>query len=154
MSVEFQDFSVKVKSAIDEAAIAWLHEAAGELTSQTQRNTPVDTGDLKKDWKYVVEESKLEATVGNPQQNAIWTEFGTGEHALNDNGRKGGWYIPEEKLSAKAKAKMANNRTTIKGKVFYFTKGRKPKRSLHNAFTKLKPKLIKRANEIFKENLK
>ena len=76
MSVQFEDFSIKVKAKLEDAALAYLNEAAGELVSQTQRNTPVDTGQLKGSWTYEVDEGGLEATVGSPEENAIWTEFG------------------------------------------------------------------------------
>ena len=76
MSVQFNDFSMQVKAALEEAAIAYLHEAAGELVSQTARNSPVDTVQLKGSWDYKVDESKLEATIGSPLENAIWNEFG------------------------------------------------------------------------------
>ena len=48
MPVKFEDNSIKVKAKLDDATIAFLHEAAGELKSQAQRNqTRVDTGDTK-----------------------------------------------------------------------------------------------------------
>lgn len=132
MSIEFNDYSMKVKAALEEAAIAFLHEAAGELTSQTQRNTPVDTGQLKNSWRYEVDEGELKATIGSPLENAIWTEFGTGEHALNGDGRKGGWVYKDAK---------GNWHRTI---------GKQPKRCFHNAYTKMKPKIIKMGQDKFK----
>lgn len=77
MAVEFTDYSVKVKKALNDAAIAYLYEAAGEVEAQTKRNqTRVDTSDTKNKWTYTVDESKGEAVVGNPLENAIWEEFG------------------------------------------------------------------------------
>ena len=76
MSLQCEDFSIKGKAKLEDAALAYLNEAAGELVSQTQRNTPVDTGQLKGSWSYTVDEGGLEATVGSPEENAIWTEFG------------------------------------------------------------------------------
>lgn len=79
MSVEFEDYSIRVEDALKEAAIAFLHEAAGEVVSQTQRNTAVGKvagGKTKGDWKYKVDESELKATIGSPNENAIWEEFG------------------------------------------------------------------------------
>ena len=86
--VEFQDFSVQVKDAIDDAAIQFLEEAASELQSQAQRNSAFSKN-LHGSWNHVVNESKMEATVGNPMELAIWMEFGTGEYALEGKGRKG-----------------------------------------------------------------
>ena len=121
MSVQFDDFSMKVKEALEEAAVQFLYEAAGELASQTARNSPVDTGQLKNSWQYRVDESKLEATIGSPLENAIFTEYGTGEYALEDNGRKGGW-----------KYKDAEGE-------WHYTRGKPPMRMLHNAFITKKP---------------
>ena len=129
--IEFTDNSVEVKNAIKEAAIAWLHEAGGELQTQVKRNTAVDTGQLKNSWNYKVDESKLEAVIGSPLENAIWEEFGTGEFALNGNGRKTPWKYQD-----------------AKGK-WHYTKGKKPKRALFKAFIKLKPKILASAKQKF-----
>ena len=135
MSVQFEDYSVQVMEALDDASIKFLYEAAGEIESQTKQNSRVDTGQTKNSWAHVVDESKLEATVGNPLENAIWEEFGTGEFALHGDGRKGGWvYVDDEE----------------KG---HFTYGKKPNRAFQTAFNVLKNPLIKRAQEIFKERL-
>lgn len=135
MSIEFTDNSAKVKAAIKETTIAYLHEAGGELEAQVKRNTRVDTGQTKGQWQYVVDESKLETVVGNPLENAIWEEFGTGEYALNGDGRKGGWYYVDKKG------------------VRHFTKGKTPSRAFQKAFTSLKTALIKRAEDVLKVRL-
>lgn len=135
-NVQFQDFSMQVKAALEEAAVQFLHEAAGELASQTARNSPVDTGQLKNSWQYKVDENKLEATIGSPLENAIWNEFGTGEYALNGDGRKGGWFYEDRKGEG------------------HFTHGKHPQRTMHKAFTKLKPKIIKRAEQVLKGTMK
>lgn len=146
--IEFKDYSVEVKEAINEKLIAALYEAAGELESQVKRNTPVDTGQLKGSWSYKVDKSKGEAVIGSPLENAIWNEFGTGQYALKGDGRKGGWYIPAEKLSPKAKSKM--KRVEIKGKVYYWTRGKLPQRSLYYAFQQKRAAVIR----IFEKHLK
>ena len=132
MEIEFKDYSLKVKAALNDAAIAYLFEAAESLTSQAADNTRVGKGDTKNAWTYKVDESKGEATVGNPLENAIWEEYGTGEYALHGDGRKGGWYYQD-----------------YKGQ-WYHTYGKKPNRALHSAFTTLKPALIRRAEEVLK----
>lgn len=151
MSVQFTDNSVQVKAAMDEAVSAFLSEAGGEVVAHASRHSPKDTGQLRGSWASDVNESKAEVKVGSPLENAIWNEFGTGEYAAEGKGRKGGWYVPADKLSAKAKTKM--RKVVINGKEFYFTKGKRPQRTLENAFTKNKSKLKKRAEEIFKEKL-
>lgn len=130
--VEFKDYSMKVKAAINDAAIAWLYEASGELEGQVKRNTAVDTGQLKGSWDYKIDESKLESTIGSPLENAIWEEFGTGEFALGGKGRKTPWRYKDGKGN------------------WHYTKGKKPRRALFRAFTKLKPKIEKSAQSKFK----
>jgi len=152
MPVQFTDNSMQVKAELNEAAIAWLYEAAGEVKSAAKRNSRVDTSDLKTHWSYKVDESKGQATIGNPLENAIWEEFGTGEYALEGNGRKGGWYIHESKLSPKAKSRMKKV-IGKNGEVFYFTKGKKPNRTLFNAFTNNEAKLKRRLESILKERM-
>lgn len=128
MSVEFTNNSMKCKEAINDATIAWLYEAAGEVKSTTMRNSRVDTGELKGSWQYVVDEGQLEATIGSPLENAIWEEFGTGIYALNGNGRKKPWGYTDRKG------------------VFHYTHGKRPNRTLFRAFDVNKKK-IQRALE-------
>lgn len=135
MAVIFVDNSLEVVNALDAAVIAYLYEAGGELSAQTKRNTRVGTGQLKNSWDYKVDKNKLEATIGSPLENAIWEEFGTGEYALNDDGRKGGWYYQDEKGN------------------WHHTYGKTPHRALHNAFTSLKTALIRRAEEVLKARM-
>lgn len=134
MSVQFTNNSVKVKAAMEDACIGYLYEAAGEIEAQTKRNSRVgSTGQTKGAWTHKVDESKLEATVGNPLENAIWEEFGTGEFALNGDGRKGGWTYQDEET----------------GK-WHHTFGKTPNRAFFSAFNSLKSALVKRAEEVLK----
>ena len=133
VAVEFEDNRMQVKEAIRDAAIGFLHEAAGEMVSQTARNTKVKTSQTKRSWSYVVDEEALEAVIGSSFQNAIWEEFGTGEYALNNNGRKGGWVYRDER-----------------GK-FHFTRGKKPRRPFFKAFKALKTAIIRKAERRFGE---
>lgn len=158
-NVEFQDFSVKVKDALNDAVIQFLEEAASEVQSQAQRNSDFSK-DLKGTWGHFVDESKMEATVGNPMQLAIWMEMGTGEYALKGNGRKGYWvYVKgndsvqesspgKERTLAEAKAAVAFLRS--KGLDAHYTKGQKPRRMLHNAFESKRAAITRRAEQILK----
>lgn len=138
MAVQFVDNRVQVKDALDEAAIAYLYEASGELEAQVKRNSRVGkTGQTKNAWTYVVDEGKLEATVGNPLENAIWEEFGTGEFALKGDGRKGGWYYQDETDGT-----------------WHHTYGKTPHRAFQSAFNSLKNALIRRAEEVLKGRMK
>lgn len=158
MAVEFHDNSVKVKAALNDAIIQFLEEAASELQSQAQRNTSVGKvggGKTKGAWDHVVDESKLEATIGNTDENAVWEELGTGEYALEGNGRKGGWYIPigNGKGHISQATVDAYNMKVVYGtggQAYAYTEGKKPKRMLHNAFVKNKAKIIRRAESILK----
>lgn len=134
-SVEFEDFSLQVMEALDDAALRFLEEAASEIKSQARRNSRVDTGQLKGSWAHLVYENKMEATIGSPLENAIWEEFGTGEYAANGDGRKGGWFYEDEKGDG------------------HFTHGKKPNHTLQRAFDGKKGKIINRAKKIFKEAL-
>lgn len=124
-----------MKEAISRGIIAGLYQAGGELQAQTIRSSRADTGQTKGSYQYRVQEGSRESTVyiGSNLENAIWEEFGTGEYALKGDGRKGGWYIPESELSPKAKSKM---RKVIgkDGKVYYFTRGKRPNRPMFKAF--------------------
>lgn len=132
-SVRFDDFSIKVVHALESAVGAYLHEESGELVSQTQENTRVNTGQLEGSWKYKVDGNT--ATIGSPLENAIWEEFGTGEYALKGDGRKGGWRYQDAKEN------------------WHFTRGKTPSRAFHKAFNARKPKLIKRAEEVLQARL-
>lgn len=129
--VVFENNSVQVKKAISKIAIAFLNEAGSELASQTARNTRVDIGTLKNSWSYVVKEEMGEATIGSALQNAIWEEFGTGEHALDGSGRKTPWHYKDRN-----------------GK-WHTTRGKKPTRAFFNAYAMLKNKIIARAEQLF-----
>lgn len=135
MGIEFQDNRVRVKDAIDDAITAFLYEAGGELQAKTMRKSRVDTGQTKGSYQYQVNDSANECQVGSNLENAIWEEFGTGEYALKGNGRKGGWYYVDRH-----------------GKE-HFTRGKTPNRPMHNAFTSLKAKLIKRFGEILQNKI-
>lgn len=172
MPVEFQDFSLKVKDYMKDAAVAWLHEASGEIVSGVNRNLDKEKGnwhkEQKKAWQNIVDENKLEATVGNPMERSLWTEFGTGSHADGGKGRKGYWVYVKggdgssesdgddttKKAYTLEEAKKVMAILQGKGLDAHVTNGQEPKRPLKNAYIKLKPKLIKRANEIFKEGMK
>ena len=138
MSVEFTDNTAKIKTALSEGVIGFLHEAGGEIQAQVQRNSRVDTGQTKGSYKYMVDEGKDESTVavGSDLENAIWEEFGTGEYALHGDGRKGGWVYKSKK----------------DGK-FYHTYGKTPRQPLTKAFQSVAPKIKKQLVNVIKQNL-
>lgn len=131
-NVQFTNNSVEVRAALSAAAIAYLHEAGGELEAQVKRNTRVGSGQLKNSWTYRVDESEGVAVIGSPLENAIWEEFGTGEYALHGDGRKGGWVYRDDNGQ------------------FHFTLGKKPHRAFQKAFDSRKDALIRRAEEVLR----
>lgn len=126
MSVEFQDFSIQVKGQISDRVNAALEECAGELESQAKRNSRVATGRTKNSFRHRVDDATHTAYIGSDYENAIWEEFGTGEHALNGDGRKGGWRYQDEKGQ------------------WHFTRGKTPTRAFWRAYTSLKAAIIRR----------
>ena len=124
--VVFEDFTIQVQNAIDNRINAALEECAGELESQVKRNQDRynDTGQTKNSWQHIVDEENHIATIGNPLENSIWEELGTGEFALNGNGRKGGWSYKDKK-----------------GK-WHKTFGKSPRRHFWKAYISLKSKII------------
>ena len=156
MSIEFEDNTVKIMDALADNLSAFMHEIGGEITEQARRIVRVDTGKTKGSYDYKVRESAMageaEVQIGSDMENAIWEECGTGEYALHGDGRKGGWYIPEEKLTENAKSKMKKV-IGKNGKVYYYTRGKKPVQPLKKAFEKTEPKIQKQMVNIAKESI-
>mgnify|MGYP001862904281 CR=1 FL=1 len=116
IDVEFEDNRIKVKGKIREICISWLYETAGEIQDRVTDKSRVDTGHTKGSWKYIVDSEKQEAYVGSNYQNAIWEEYGTGQYALNGDGRKTPWRYQDEKGN------------------WHTTRGKTPTRALFKAF--------------------
>lgn len=158
-NVRFEDFRVQVEDALEESVNQFLEEAASELQSQAQRNSDFSRN-LHGSWGHVVDESKKEATVGNPMELAIWMEMGTGEYALEGKGRKGYWVYVKGNTSVKEtspgrartleEAQQAVAFLREQGLDAYYTKGQKPRRMLHNAFQAKKAAIIRRFEQILK----
>lgn len=133
--IKFEDNRVKVYGSIDSAIEQFLTEASGEIVSQTARNSRVDTGQLKASWQGIVKGN--EAIVGSPLENAVWEEYGTGIHAENGNGRKGGWAYEDRHGNT----------------VWTMGKTKNPK-GLRYTFNTLLPKIKKYAYNAFKLKVK
>ena len=160
-SVRIESNAIEVVGKVADEVNAWLEEAAGEIESQAKRNTPVgkvDGGGTKRDWDHKVDDDAHKAVIGNPQETAIWLEFGTGDYALEGKGRKGGWWIKvgngtnEISPSDAAAYGWKKVRKDKDGNLTYvFTTGMKPKRILHNAVESSKSKIQKRLISRLKE---
>lgn len=131
--VVFHDFSIEVQRALESKILATLEECAGEVESAAKRNSRVDTGQTKNSFRHKVDESTRTAYIGSDLQNAVWEEFGTGEFALNGNGRRGGWRYKD-----------------ARGK-WHKTLGKKPSRALYKAFSSKKTVIKNRFKSALKE---
>ena len=139
--VEFKDNSIQVKAAINEKAVAFLHEVAGELAARSSMNVKRQSGQTANSYTYSVDEKSLSATFGSPLENAVWEELGTGEYAVNGDGRKGYWVFVEGqskgggggKTLDLASAKRAMAMLRRKGLNAYYTKGKRPRKPIQKA---------------------
>lgn len=131
-NVIFEDYTLQVQNVMDDKINAVLEECAGELESQVKRNSRVDTGKTKNSFRHKVIDSEHTAYIGSNDENAIWEEFGTGEYALNGDGRKGGWAYQDAKGD------------------WHKTNGKKPSRAFYKAFISLKDKIISRIENSLK----
>ena len=164
--IQFTDNSVKVKEALEDAVLNYLDEAAGELLKKTKSNTRQGAKYKGKEatslWKYVVDEGEKVATIGSPDEAAYWEELGTGEYALNKDGRKGWWVYVEGNDTPRANQKKYTKEEALQTAAFlrskgldaHATNGIKPNRPLHRAFTSMKGALIRRAEEVLGARMK
>lgn len=143
----FEDFTGEITKEIENIILTWLEEGASELESQTITRT--GTGayhrEIASKWTHIVDSSKYEAVIGNPLENALWVEYGTGEYALNGDGRKDWWVFIEggsgmssnESKHYKTKEEAARTVAFLRSQGIKagYTKGQLPKRPLHLAFT-------------------
>lgn len=114
--IEFKNNFLQAKEVIAEKAVAFLHEATAEIEAETIRNSRTDTGKTKGDWETEVDDDTLTGYVGNPNENAIWEEYGTGEYAVNGDGRQTSWRYQDAKGN------------------WYTTTGKTPNRPLERAY--------------------
>lgn len=151
-NVEFKDNHIEIKQNLNQRGINWIEETLAEIESQTIKNTRTDTGNTKRNWKHFIDETIGEGYIGNVLENALWEELGTGDYAINGDGRKGAWYIPVEWITGHKKPTF-NGKVVIvhnkEGKAFYKTNGKKPTRAMTKAFESKKNWAEKRAEEIF-----
>lgn len=166
MAVKFQDYSIEVTTALEDTAIAYLYKAAAELESQTKRNVRPDWSwrdkNAKDLWESEVDEGEKMAQVGSRDEAGYWEEFGTGEHALHGDGRKGWWvYVPGsgdsprggQKYYTKEEALQIMAMLRADGLDAHITDGQEPNRPLERAFVSKKPFLTRLAENMFKERM-
>lgn len=138
MGIKFVDNRVKVMGEIDDRIEAFIEEAKDSLASQAARNTKRVTGQLADSFtidSYTeIENNTATAYIGSSVEHSIYYELGTGEYALEGNGRQGGW-VYRDKATGK----------------FYWTKGQTPKRPLYRAYIQKRDKLQSRAERILSD---
>ena len=159
MGVTFEDNSENCKNAIKASALAFLYEIGGEIRSQTQRNSRRKTGRTAGTYEYMVNEDALAVHIGSNDVNAIWEEFGTGEHSIKGGGRKGYWvYVdnggaPQAVKGGKTYTKKEAKRIVAimrkKGLNAYYTNGKTANRPLYRAFTATEGKIQSVAEKSF-----
>ena len=163
--VEFKDYTIEVQNVMNSKILAVLEEVSGELESQVKRNSRVATGKTKNSFRHYISGSlmagEFRANIGSSDQNAIWEEFGTGEHALPEGGggRKGYWVFVKgsgggSKKTGKSytleEAKQVMAILRSKGLEAYYTNGKEPSRAFWNAFTRKKNWIINRIQKSLK----
>jgi hypothetical protein len=133
IKVEFTDNTALIAAEIEEAADTFLMEAGGEIAGRAAENSRVDTGQLKKSWSYRLVPFASAVEIGSPLENAIWEEFGTGRYAENGDGRKTPWMYEDAKGW------------------WHWTAGKRPQRTLRNAYTAMRDQIIAEAQRRFGE---
>lgn len=158
-NVEFEDYSVQVKTQIQENVISFLYEVGGEIEARAKRNTRVKSSKTKGSFQHKVDESALAVHIGSDEENAIWEEFGTGLYAINGDGRRGYWVFVDDGSTGKA-SKSSKTYTLSEAKKIvammrdqglnaYYTNGKKPTRALWKAFESIKGEISRIAQERF-----
>ena len=163
--IKFNDYSIEVTEQINKGLRNALREVAAEIVRQAKINSRVSTGETRKKYSYRTQETVngFVAHIGSNYKNAIWEEFGTGEYALNGNGRPGYWVYVKSGSDDKKKDKPVGKIYTLKeakqvmailrskGLDAYYTKGKKPTRALFRAFEENKGKYIARLQKAVDE---
>lgn len=130
--VEFKDNTVRVLGQVEDSIFAFLEESGAEIESQAIDNTPPNLDAMRAQWRHEVRMDQKDVLIGNSAEYAIWQEMGTGEYAVNGDGRKD---IPWRYKDSAGE--------------WHVTTGIRPKQMLTNAWN-AKIKLISaRAKQIF-----
>lgn len=133
-AVEITDYTKEILSSFGDQALIFLKDVKDLVAKQASDNSPVDSGDLARSFleDSYVDEQAMEARIGSSLDYAIYQEYGTGEYALEGNGRIGGWVYYSDKDGR-----------------FYYTTGVKPQRMVYKAMLTTKPMIQSRAKDIF-----
>lgn len=152
--IEFEDNTEQIIEEMQLKAIAWLEEAGGEIKSQAASNSRRASGETAGSFRHEVDPENMVCAIGSDLENALWEEFGTGEYALNGDGRAGAWYVPVKSYTGKRKPTYNGKVVIVHGKNgvdFYKTNGKRGTRALFNAFNSLKGPVQNKAQMNFKD---
>lgn len=134
--MKFNINSDNIKKLLERGCDQWVDDASETLTEKIKQNTVADSGKTREGWNRILISDKQLAIIGNPFENAIWEEFGTGEYAVSGDGRKGGWTYCDSNGD------------------FHFTYGKQPRRPVQKSYTESRGELVLMAEQILKEVLK
>lgn len=142
-----------ISEEVKKVALQWLEETSGEIESQAKRNTRVDSGSTKNSWTHKTHAGLMEAVTGSANINAMYEEYGTGEYAVNGDGRQGYWVFvkggggsgstTKGKTYSLGEAKRAMAILRSKGLDAYYTRGKPPNPALKDAWNAVTPKAKK-----------
>lgn len=156
MPVDFDDYSIFVTNEMDGAIEEFLIKASSVVQAAVQRNQRADTSDLRSKWEIRVDMSSKEAVIGNPEENSLWEEFGTGEHST-EGGRIGAWYVPVEAVTGTKKPSYNGEVIVVYGKggqAFYKTNGKDATHALQKAYDAKKGTVKRLAEKYLKSHMK
>jgi len=99
VEVEVNDKTQEYLTKAKQRVLIALSEIKNDIAQQASINSPVDTGDLSRSFlsDSYVDTTEKTAYIGSTKEYSIYQEFGTGEYAVNGNGRKGGWSYQDAK---------------------------------------------------------
>lgn len=152
--IEFEDNTEQIIEEMQLKAIAWLEEAGGEIKSQAASNSRRASGETAGSFRHEVDTENMVCAIGSDLENALWEEFGTGEYALNGDGRSGAWYVPVASYTGEKKPTYNGKVVIVHGKNgvdFYKTNGKRGTRALFNAFNSLKGAVKNKAQMDFRD---
>lgn len=157
--ISFKDNIPELSAGMDRCIDLWLEESAAELKSDAISLSRRKTNQTARSYKHVVDHEKKEARVGSPEWNAVYEEYGTGEYAMNGNGRKGWWvYVigGDKSMEGTSKrshytyeeARRAVAYLRSKGLDAHMTRGKTPNRPIFRAFSENEAKIVRRLEQL------
>ena len=155
-SVSLETHILEAVDRIDSITEQFLTEIGALIAADAAAMSPVDEGQLKGSWDYVVDIAEHSVTVGSSLENAVWNEFGTGTHAANGDGRSSPWYVPVAGYTGSRKPAYKGKVTVVYGKngVRYFkTDGKAAQHTLQHTADQDLPKAEKRLAALLKRGL-